>query len=73
MSKEQWEQVHGQPSKVSIFLEYNDGKSVYNSSGPLGRQEYDGTVPPDPLILPDAAILQYQLDQWAAEIDVAAP
>ena len=59
--------------KVPTFLEYNTGKSVYNSSGPLGRQEYDGTVPPDPLILPDAAILQYQLDQWASEIDVSAP
>ena len=59
--------------KVPMFEEYVDGKSVYNSSGPLGRQEYDGTVPPDPLILPDAAILQYQLDQWASEIDVDAP
>ncbi|MCW2848667.1 MAG: amine oxidase [Marmoricola sp.] len=59
--------------KVPIFDEYVDGKSVYNSSGPLGRQEYDGTVPPDPLILPDAAILQATLDQWASEIDVAAP
>jgi len=58
---------------VPTFLEYNTGKSVYNSSGPLGRQEYDGTVPPDPLILPDAAVLQYQLDQWASEIDVEAP
>ena len=59
--------------KVPIFEEYVDGKSVYNSSGPLGRQDYDGTVPPDPLILPDAAILQTQLDQWASEIDVDAP
>ena len=59
--------------KVPMFEEYVDGKSVYNSSGLLGRQEYDGTVPPDPLILPDAAILQFQLDQWASEIDVDAP
>jgi monoamine oxidase len=59
--------------KVPMFDEYVDGKSVYNSSGPLGRQEYDGTVPPDPLILPDAAILQAQLDQWASEVDVATP
>jgi len=59
--------------KVPTFLEYNDGKSVYNSSGPLGRQTYDGTVPPDPLILPDAAILQTQLNQWASEVDVAEP
>jgi monoamine oxidase len=59
--------------KVAMFDEYVDGKSVYNSSGPLGRQEYDGTVPPDPLILPDAAVLQLQLNQWASEIDVTEP
>ena len=59
--------------KVPTFMEYNDGKSVYNSSGPLGRQEYDGTVPPDPLILPDAALLQVQLNQWASEVDVDHP
>ena len=62
-----------QELKVPTFMEYNDGKSVYNSSGPLGRQEYDGTVPPDPLILPDAALLQVQLNQWASEIDVDRP
>jgi monoamine oxidase len=59
--------------KVPTFMEYNDGKSVYNSSGLLGRQEYDGTVPPDPLILPDAALLQVQLNQWASEVDVDRP
>ncbi len=59
--------------EVAMFDEYVEGKSVYNSSGPLGRQEYDGTVPPDPLILPDAAILQTQLNQWASEVDVAEP
>ena len=59
--------------RVPMFNEYVDGKSVYNSSGPLGRQEYEGTVPPDPLILPDAAILQTQLNQWASEIDVDRP
>ena len=59
--------------RVPMFNEYVDGKSVYNSSGPLGRQEYDGTIPPDPLILPDAAVLQFQLDQWASEIDVDQP
>ena len=49
--------------EVPTFMEYNDGNSVYISSGPLGRLEYDGTVPPDPTILPDAALLQTQLDQ----------
>ena len=58
--------------KVPTFLEYNTGKSVYVSST-TGRQEYDGTVPPDPLILPDAAVLLQQIDTFAAEIDVAAP
>jgi monoamine oxidase len=57
---------------VPTFLEYNTGKSVYVSST-TGRQEYDGTVPPDPLILPDAAVLLQQIDSFAAEIDVAAP
>ena len=59
--------------EVPIFEEYVEGQSVYNSSGPLGRLTYDGTVPPDPFILADAAVLQTQLDQWAAEIDVNAP
>jgi len=58
--------------KVPTFLEYNTGRSVYVSST-TGRQEYDGTVPPDPLILPDAALLLQQIDTFAAEIDVAAP
>jgi monoamine oxidase len=57
---------------VPTFLEYNTGRSVYVSST-LGRQEYTGTVPPDPLILPDAALLLQQIDSYAAEIDVAAP
>ncbi len=58
---------------VPMFDQHVEGMSVYNSSGPLGRQTYFGTIPPDPLILPDAGKLQYELDQWAAEIDVAAP
>lgn len=57
---------------VKTFLEYNTGKSVYISST-TGRQTYSGTVPPDPTILPDAGMLQFQLDQWASEIDVDAP
>ncbi|GAC1521839.1 MAG: FAD-dependent oxidoreductase [Marmoricola sp.] len=64
--------------KVPTFLEYNTGSSTYVSSGPLTaltgtRQTYSGTVPPDPTILLDAALLQNQLDSWAAEIDVNAP
>ncbi len=38
-----------------------------------GRQEYYGTVPPDPTILPDALVLLNEIDSMAAEIDVSAP
>jgi monoamine oxidase len=58
--------------KVPTFKEYVDGQSTYVSST-LGKQHYQGTVPPDPTILPDAAKLQTQMDQMAAGIDVAAP
>jgi monoamine oxidase len=57
---------------VPTFPEYTQGNSVYVSSL-LGRQEYQGTVPPDPTILPDAALLVQRLDSWAAEIPVDAP
>lgn len=58
--------------KVPTFLEYNKGNSVYISST-TGRMEYTGTVPPDPTILPDAALLLQQIDMYAAEIPVDAP
>jgi len=57
---------------VPTFPEYNQGNSVYISSL-LGRQEYQGTVPPDPTILPDAALLLQRLNSWAAEMPVDAP
>ncbi|GAA4379206.1 flavin monoamine oxidase family protein [Nocardioides caricicola] len=57
---------------VPTFPEYNEGNSVYISSL-TGRIEYSGTVPPDPTILPDAALLLQRIDTMAAEIDVAAP
>lgn len=57
---------------VPTFLEHNEGNSVYVSSL-TGRMEYSGTVPPDPTILPDAALLLQRIDSMAAEIDVAAP
>ena len=58
--------------RVPTFAEYNTGRSVYVSST-LGRLEYAGTVPPDPTILVDAALLLGEIDEYAAEIDVAAP
>jgi monoamine oxidase len=57
---------------VATFKEYVKGNSVYVSST-TGRQEYQGTVPPDPLILPDAAQLLTRIDQYASEIPVDAP
>jgi monoamine oxidase len=57
---------------VHTFLEYDKGQSVYVSST-TGRQTYTGTVPPDPTILADAALLQTRIDQYASELDVAAP
>jgi monoamine oxidase len=57
---------------VPTFPEYNTGNSVYLSKT-LGRLEYSGTVPPDPTVLADAAVLLQQIDGYAAEIDVAAP
>ncbi len=57
---------------VKEFKEYNDGNSVYVSST-TGRLEYQGTIPPDPTILPDAGQLLTRLDQMASEIAVDAP
>lgn len=57
---------------VATFKEYNSGKSVYISSL-TGRMEYSGTVPPDPTILVDAALLLQNIDSYAAEINVDAP
>jgi len=57
---------------VATFEEYVTGKNVYVSRL-LGRQEYTGTVPPDPTILLDAALLLQQLDGFAAEMPVDAP
>jgi monoamine oxidase len=57
---------------VPTFRERVKGNSVYVSST-TGRQEYQGTVPPDPTILPDAAQLLTRIDQYASEIPVDAP
>ncbi len=57
---------------VPTFDEYVAGENVYISEL-LGRQTYTGTVPPDPTILADAALLTTQLDSYAAELPVDAP
>lgn len=56
---------------ITTFKEYVAGKSVYLSKGL--RLEYNGTVPPDPLILTDAAKLQVQLDEMSKSVPVDAP
>ncbi len=59
---------------VGTFKEYAEGKNVYVSSNPLlGRQEFTGTVPPDPTILLDAALALTRLNAMAAEVPVDAP
>ncbi len=62
----------GRELGVQEFKEYNEGNSVYVSST-TGRLEYQGTIPPDPTILPDAGHLLTRLDNMAAEIAVDAP
>lgn len=57
---------------VRTFKEYAEGKNVYVSSK-TGKQEYTGTIPPDPLILPDAAVLQTRIDQMSTQVPVDAP
>ena len=56
---------------VETFEEYVDGQNVFVKDGQ--RSTYTGTVPTDPLILLDAALLQSEIDGMAAQIDVAAP
>jgi monoamine oxidase len=57
---------------VRTFKEYDQGKNVYVSQR-TGKMEYTGTVPPAPLILPDAAQLQVRIDDMASKIPVDAP
>ncbi|HEX6874262.1 MAG TPA: FAD-dependent oxidoreductase [Nocardioidaceae bacterium] len=56
---------------VKTFKEYYTGDNVYVSNGQ--RTRYQGTVPPDPLILPDAAQLITRIDEMAKEVPVDAP
>ncbi|MGZ4426904.1 MAG: flavin monoamine oxidase family protein [Nocardioidaceae bacterium] len=60
---------------VATFKEYVDGSNVYVShhAGVEQKTQYTGTIPPDPLILPDAAQLQTRIDQMATQVPVDAP
>lgn len=57
---------------VRTFKEYVTGKNVYMNPL-LGRQEFTGTVPPDPTILLDAAMALPKLNEYAAELSVDEP
>ncbi|MEZ0580048.1 flavin monoamine oxidase family protein [Nocardioides sp. MH1] len=56
---------------VKVFKEYLEGDNVYVKNG--HRSTYTGTVPTDPSILLDAALLQARIDGMAKQIDVDAP
>ena len=62
---------------VDLFPTYVDGENVYvDSTGQ--RSTYSdtgptGTAPPDPLILPDLALVVSSLNEMASEIDVERP
>ena len=56
---------------VKTFKEHVDGKNVYSAKGM--RFKHTGMVPPDPLILADAAILQKRIDGMSKQVPVDAP
>lgn len=56
---------------VRTFKQYVDGDNVYHSDGRTMR--YRGTVPPDPLILPDAGQLITRINRMSQEVPVDAP
>ena len=58
--------------KVETFKEYVTGKNVYVSADG-STMKYTGTVPPDPLILADALLLQLRIDEMSKQVPVDAP
>lgn len=56
---------------VRTFKEYAVGDNVYVSGD--HRTRYQGTVPPDPLILPDAAQLITRINEMSKDVPVDAP
>jgi monoamine oxidase len=58
--------------KVDTFTQYVAGKNVYVSKT-VGSLKYTGTVPPDPTILADAAILQLRINEMSKKVPVDAP
>jgi monoamine oxidase len=61
---------------VGTFKVYDDGDNVFVSAD--GKQQFPsdgptGTIPPDPLILPDVVAAVTRLDQMSTEVPVDAP
>jgi monoamine oxidase len=56
---------------VRTFKEYYRGDNVYVSGD--RRTRYQGTVPPDPLILPEAGQLITRINEMSKEVPVDAP
>lgn len=57
---------------LSTFKEYDQGDNVYIANG-LPPMRYQGTIPPDPTLLPDAALVQTRIDQMSRQVPVDAP
>ncbi|MDX6669504.1 MAG: monoamine oxidase [Solirubrobacteraceae bacterium] len=62
---------------VSTFPTYDTGNTLYIASDG-SRQEYSdtgptGTAPPDPLVLPELALVVQNLDSMSTEVPVDAP
>ena len=56
---------------VQTFKQHNTGDNIYYNDGRAMR--YQGTVPPDPLILPDAGQLIARINEMSKEVPVDAP
>ncbi|HEV7753079.1 MAG TPA: FAD-dependent oxidoreductase [Baekduia sp.] len=56
---------------IATYPGYQPGQNVYIADGRATR--YSGDIPPDPLALPDLALLITRLDAMAAKVPVDAP
>ncbi len=57
--------------RVETFKQYVGGQNTYVANGTTTH--YEGTVPPDPLILPDAAQLITRINEMSKQVPVDAP
>ncbi|MDX6731583.1 MAG: monoamine oxidase, partial [Baekduia sp.] len=56
---------------IGTYPGYQPGQNVYIADGQATR--YSGDIPPDPLALPDLALLITRIDAMAAKVPVDAP